>query len=186
MGNSRLDNNSELANHLIETKRKFLFDIKMKTTICLFLAATCIAVTLASPGHGHRGRPRFQPKPDLVDTAVGAGKFGTLVKLVQDLGLEQTLRNARGVTVFAPTDAAFAKLSAEQAKKIVLTHVVGALVPYAKVRNGDVATTLSGEKITLKKYGGVKVEYNGGVSNVIKADEFASNGVIHVIDKVIV
>merc|ERR1712115_273485 len=194
MGNSRLDNNSELANHLIETKRKFLFDIKMKTTICLFLAATCIAVTLASPGHGHRGRPRFQPKPDLVDTAVGAGSFGTLVKLVQDLGLEQTLRNARGVTVFAPTDAAFAKLpagtleslSTEQAKKIVLTHVVGALVPYAKVRNGDVATTLSGEKITLKKYGGVKVEYNGGVSNVIKADEFASNGVIHVIDKVIV
>ena len=59
--NSRLDN-SELANHLIETKRKFLFDIKMKTTICLFLAATCIAVTLASPGHRHHGRPRLQPK----------------------------------------------------------------------------------------------------------------------------
>ena len=63
--NSRLDN-SELANRLIETKRKFLFDIKMKTTICLFLAATCIAVTLASPGHGHRGRPRFQPKPGTI------------------------------------------------------------------------------------------------------------------------
>merc|ERR1719268_670753 len=97
----------------------------MKTTICLFLAATCIAVTLASPGHGHRGRPRLQPKPDLVDTAVGASKFGTLVKLVQDLGLDQTLRTARGVTVFAPTDDAFAKLpagtleslSTEQAKK---------------------------------------------------------------------
>merc|ERR1712180_546197 len=195
MGNSRLDN-SELANHLIETKRKFLFDIKMKTTICLFLAATCIAVTLASPGHGHRGRPRFQPKPkpDLVDTAVGAGSFKTLVKLVQDLGLEQTLRNARGVTVFAPTDDAFAKLpagtleslSTEQAKKIVLTHVVGAKVPAARVRNGDVAT-LSGEKITLKKSGGsVQVKYNGGTSNVITADVFASNGVIHVIDKVIV
>ena len=68
---------------------------------------------------------------DLVDTAVGAGNFKTLVKLVQDLGLEQTLRNARGVTVFAPTDDAFAKLpagtleslSTEQAKKIVLTLV---------------------------------------------------------------
>jgi len=187
--------NSELANHLIETKRKFLFDIKMKTTICLFLAATCIAVTLASPGHRHHGRPRLQPKgKDLVDTAVGAGNFGTLVKLVQDLGLEQTLRNARGVTVFAPTDAAFAKLpagtleslSTEQAKKIVLTHVVGAKVPAAQVRNGDVAT-LSGEKITLKKSGGsVQVKYNGGTSNVVTADVFASNGVIHVIDKVIV
>merc|ERR1712180_74882 len=197
MGNSRLDN-SELANHLIETKRKFPFDIKMKTTICLFLAATCIAVTLASPGHGHRGRPRFQPKPgptlDLVDTAVGAGKFGTLVKLVQDLGLEQTLRNARGATVFAPTDDAFAKLpagtleslSTEQAKKIVLTHVVGAKVPAAQVRNGAVST-LSGEKITLKKSGNsVQVKYNDGTSNVVTADVFASNGVIHVIDKVIV
>merc|ERR1711872_222273 len=113
MGNSRLDN-SELANHLIETKRKFLFDIKMKTTICLFLAATCIAVTLASPGHGHRGRPRFQPKPDLVDTAVGAGKFGTLVKLVQDLGLEQTLRNARRVAaVFRSNTTAVPQMSSQ-------------------------------------------------------------------------
>merc|ERR1712136_695332 len=194
MGNSRLDN-SELANHLIETKRKFLFDIKMGTTICLFLAATCIAVTLASPGHRHHGRPRLQPKgKDLVDTAVGEGSFNTLVKLVQDLGLEQTLRNARGVTVFAPTDDAFAKLpagtleslSTEQAKKIVLTHVVGAKVSAAAVRNGAVAT-LSGEKITLQKSGGsVQVKYNDGVSKVIKADVFASNGVIHVIDKVIV
>jgi len=194
--NSRLDN-SELANHLIETKRKFLFDIKMKTTICLFLAATCIAVTLASPGHRHHGRPRLQParpSKDLVDTAVGAGSFNTLVKLVQDLGLEQTLRNARGVTVFAPTDDAFAKLpagtleslSTEQAKEIVLTHVVGAKVPAAAVMNGAVAT-LSGKKITLQKSGsGVSVKYNGGVSNVIKADVFATNGVIHVIDKVIV
>jgi len=54
------------------------------------------------------------------------------------------------------------------------------------VRNGDVAT-LSGKKITLKKSGGsVQVKYNGGTSNVITADVFASNGVIHVIDKVIV
>jgi len=60
------------------------------------------------------------------------------------------------------------------------------LVPAAKVRNGDVAT-LSREKITLKKSGGsVQVEYNGGTSNVVTADVFASNGVIHVIDKVIV
>merc|ERR1711951_110284 len=153
-----MGDNSELANHLIETKRKFLFDIKMKTTICMFLAATCIAVTLASPGHRHHGRPRVQSKPDLVDTAVGAGNFKTLVKLVQDLGLEQTLRNAKGVTVFAPTDAAFAKLpagtleslSTEQAKKIVLTHVVGAKVPAAQVQTGKVAT-FGGEKIKLIK-----------------------------------
>ena len=168
----------------------------MKTTICLFLAATCIAVTLASPGHRYHGKPRLQPKPskDLVDTAVGAGSFGTLVSLVQKLGLEDALRNTKGATVFAPTDAAFAKLpagtleslSTEQAKKIVLTHVVNGVVPSTAVRNGDVAT-LSGEKITLQKRGrSVSVKYNGGVSNVGPADVFASNGVIHVIDKVIV
>ena len=66
------------------------------------------------------------------------------------------------------------------------SHVVGAKVPAAAVRNGAVAT-LSGEKITLQKSGsGVSVKYNDGVSKVIKADVFATNGVIHVIDKVIV
>merc|ERR1712241_112159 len=130
---------------------------------------------------------------DIVDVAVGAGSFSTLVKIVQDLGLVQTLKDAPALTVFAPTDDAFNKLPAgtlesltpEQAKAIVVRHVVAAKVPAAAVVTGTVSTL--GDDIELEKTaeGGVKVNYNGGVSNVVTADVAASNGVIHVIDKVI-
>merc|ERR1712012_1082271 len=130
---------------------------------------------------------------DIVDVAVGAGSFTTLVKIVQDLGLVQTLKDSPALTVFAPTDDAFNKLPAgtlesltpEQAKAIVVRHVVKAKVPAAAVQTGTVSTL--GDDIELEKTaeGGVKVNYNGGVSNVITADVDASNGVIHVIDKVI-
>merc|ERR1711992_373767 len=106
----------------------------------------------------------------------------TLVKIVSDLGLVDFLKGEPALTIFAPTDAAFAKLpkgtleslTPEQAKAIVVRHVVKAKVPAAAVQTGTVSTP-----------GGVKVNYNGGVSNVITADVDASNGVIHVIDKVI-
>merc|ERR1712026_215257 len=134
-----------------------------------------------------------KPLGDIVDVAVGAGSFKTLVKIVGDLGLVDTLKTAEALTVFAPTDEAFAKLpegtlqslTPDQAKEIVLRHVVAARVPAAAVVSGPVKT-LGGEEITLvKSHHGVQVQYNGGASNVVTADVFASNGVIHVIDKVI-
>merc|ERR1712045_545770 len=131
---------------------------------------------------------------DVVDVAVNAGSFKTLVKIVSDLGLVDTLKNAQALTVFAPSDDAFAKLpagtleslTADQAKEIVLRHVVTAKVPAAAVTTGDVAT-IGGELIGLVKtpQGGVQINYKGGVSNVVTADVQASNGVIHVIDNVI-
>jgi len=133
------------------------------------------------------------PGPDVVDVAVNAGSFKTLVKIVSDLGLVDFLKGEPALTIFAPTDAAFAKLpegtleslTPEQAKAIVVRHVVKAKVPAAAVQTGTVSTL--GDDIELEKTaeGGVKVNYNGGVSNVITADVDASNGVIHVIDKVI-
>ena len=134
-----------------------------------------------------------EPLGDIVDVAVGAGSFKTLVKIVSDLGLVDTLKNAEALTVFAPSDDAFAKLpqgtleslTPDQAKAIVLRHVVSAKVPAASVVSGPVRT-LGGEDIYLvKSANGVQVNFNGGTSNVITADVFASNGVIHVIDKVI-
>jgi len=131
---------------------------------------------------------------DVVDVAVGAGSFTTLVSIVSDLGLVETLKGAEALTIFAPSDEAFAKidpevlasLTDEQKKTIVLRHVVTAKVPAAAVTTGPVET-IGGESIDLVKTaeGGVQVNFNGGTSNVVAADVMASNGVIHVIDKVI-
>merc|ERR1711992_455258 len=131
---------------------------------------------------------------DLVDVAVGTGAFTTVVKIVSDLGLVDTLKGAEALTVFAPSDEAFAKLpegtleslSAEDAKAIILRHVVAAKVPAAAVSTGAV-DTIGGEAIDLIKTddGGVQIKYNGNTVNVVTADVMASNGVIHVIDNVI-
>ena len=131
---------------------------------------------------------------DVVDVAVGAGAFTTLVKIVSDLGLVDTLKSAEALTVFAPSDDAFAKLPAgtlesltpDQAKEIVLRHVVTAKVPATAVATGPVET-IGGEVIDLVKTpeGGVQINYNENTQNVVTADVMASNGVIHVIDSVI-
>merc|ERR1712241_904911 len=116
---------------------------------------------------------------DVVDVAVGAGAFTTLVKIVNDLGLVETLKGVDAVTIFAPSDEAFAKLPAgtleslttEQAKAIVSRHVVaGASVMAADVTTGDVET-FGGEEIGLFKTseGGVQVAYNGQTVNVVTA-----------------
>merc|ERR1719447_2311981 len=140
--------------------------------------------------------PEVAKVGDVVDVAVGAGAFTTLVKVVSDLGLVETLKGVEAVTIFAPSDEAFAKLpegtleslTPEQAKAIVARHVVaGATVMAADVATGDVET-FGGETVGLVKTeeGGVQVVYNGQTVNVVTADVGASNGVIHVIDNVIV
>merc|ERR1712241_1644853 len=135
------------------------------------------------------------PEPDVVDVAVGACSFNTLVKIVGDLGLVPTLKGVDAVTIFAPSDEAFAKLpkgtleslTTEQAKAIVSRLVVaGATVMAADVATGDVET-FGGEEVGLVKTedGDVQVSFNGNAVNVVAADVKASNGVIHVIDAVI-
>ena len=132
---------------------------------------------------------------DVVDVAIAAGNFQTLVKLLSDLGLVDALREASAQTIFAPSDEAFAKLpegtleslTPEQALAIVLRHVVGgATVAAADVTTGPVET-LGGEVIDLIKTdkGGVLISYMGNEIKVVTADVMASNGVIHVIEEVI-
>jgi len=127
---------------------------------------------------------------DIVDVAVGAGNFKTLVAAVQAAGLVDTLKSPGPFTVFAPTDAAFAKipkatldaLLADKAKlTAVLTyHVVPGKVMAKDVKAGKVKTVQGGE-LTITTTGGVKVDG----ANVVTTDIAASNGVIHVIDTVI-
>lgn len=127
---------------------------------------------------------------DIVDTAVSAGSFNTLVAAVKAAGLVDTLKGPGPFTVFAPTDAAFAKipkadldaLLADKAKltQVLTYHVVPGKVMAADVKAGDVKT-VQGSAINVSTAGGVKV--NG--ANVVKTDIVADNGVIHVIDTVI-
>jgi len=128
---------------------------------------------------------------DLVDTAVSAGSFKTLVTAVQAAGLVDTLKGPGPFTVFAPTDAAFAKIPQETLNGLlndraaltsVLTyHVVAGRVMAADVRAGQVPT-VQGSSITVTTSGG-NVQVNG--ANVVQTDIVTSNGVIHVIDAVI-
>jgi uncharacterized surface protein with fasciclin (FAS1) repeats len=137
---------------------------------------------------------------DIVDTAIGAGSFTTLVAAVQAAGLEETLRGEGPFTVFAPSDDAFAKLPAEtltalmadptgDLKGILTYHVVPSKVMAADVVGlaGTEVTTVNGATFTVN-VDGDKVSLTdaaGNTVNVVKTDIETSNGVIHVIDGVL-
>lgn len=145
-----------------------------KTLLALALAATAVAA---------------QAK-DIVDTAVAAGSFKTLATALQAAGLVETLKGKGPFTVFAPTDEAFAKipkadldaLLKDKAKlTAVLTyHVVPGKVMAKDVKAGKVKT-VQGSELTIATTGGVTVDK----AKVIKTDIVADNGVIHVIDSVV-
>jgi uncharacterized surface protein with fasciclin (FAS1) repeats len=134
------------------------------------------------------------PTGDIVDTAVASGKFPTLVKLVQTAGLVETLKGKGPFTVFAPTEAAFAKLPKatvnallkdKKALQAVLTYHV---VPGAVMASDVVG--LNGKKVKTVQGGEVKISVKNGKvklnkSNVIQTDIKTTNGVIHVIDTVL-
>ena len=145
--------------------------------------AGLVAVTpVSADNHG---------KKDIVDTAVAAGQFNTLAAALKAAGLIDTLKGKGPFTVFAPTDAAFAKLPAgtvegllkDKAKltKILTYHVVAGKVLAADVVKLKDAKTVEGSAVKINTSGGVKVND----ATVVKTDVEASNGVIHVIDTVL-
>jgi uncharacterized surface protein with fasciclin (FAS1) repeats len=151
-------------------------------------AALLILPTLAS------AQPKAAPAKNIVETAVAAGSFNTLVAAVKAAGLVETLSGPGPFTVFAPSDAAFAKLPAgtlealpkDKAKlaSILTYHVVPGKVMAADVikMNGAKPATANGQALDIVVRGG-KVYVNG--AQVTTADVQASNGVIHVIDAVV-
>jgi len=169
------------------------------------LATTTWAGNCSSSGHAASSQSTcgssspaaltsYSSKPDIVDTAVSAGSFNTLVAAVKAAGLVDALKSEGPFTVFAPTDDAFAKLPKgtlesllKPENKALLTsiltyHVVPGRLMAADVVKAEAAKTLNGQQfaITATK-SGVKVDN----ANVIKTDIATSNGVIHVIDSVI-
>ena len=144
-----------------------------------FIAISTLALTAAT----------VQAK-DIVDTAVAAGDFKTLAVALERAGLIDTLKGKGPFTVFAPTDAAFAKvpkkdldaLLADKSKlaSVLTYHVVPGTVMARDVKAGKVKT-VQGSDLTLSTSDGVKVDS----ANVVKTDIVADNGVIHVIDSVV-
>jgi uncharacterized surface protein with fasciclin (FAS1) repeats len=134
-------------------------------------------------------------KADIVDTAIAAGSFKTLAAALGAAGLVDTLKGAGPFTVLAPTDAAFAALPAGLVDKLlkpenktalakVLTyHVISGSVKAAAVVKLSSAKSVEGSEVSIKVTGG-KVTVDA--ANVTKTDIIASNGIIHVIDKVLV
>ncbi|CUJ90763.1 Immunogenic protein MPT70 precursor [Shimia thalassica] len=153
-----------------------------------FLALTSVAALASATVAFADGHSK-----DIVDTAVGAGSFSTLVAAVQAAGLVDTLKGEGPFTVFAPTDEAFAALpegtvasllmpeNKDQLVSILTYHVVAGKVMSGDLSNNMMAPTVQGSDVKIMTEGGVTV--NG--ANVITADIKASNGVIHVIDAVI-
>lgn len=128
---------------------------------------------------------------DIVDTAVKAGSFSTLIAAVKAAGLVDTLKGAGPFTVFAPSDEAFAKLPAgtvdallkdiPKLKKILTYHVVSGKVMAADVMKMKSAKTVEGSEVKIDASHGVKVNS----STVTTPDVAADNGVIHIIDTVL-
>jgi len=148
----------------------------MKRTLLAIAASTLIATNALGK--------------DIVDTAVSAGTFNTLATALKAAGLTDTLKGPGPFTVFAPTDAAFAKLPQDQLQALladkskltaVLTyHVVPGVVMSKDVKPGMVKT-VQGSNLNVTTMGGVKVNS----ANVTTVDIVADNGVIHVIDTVV-
>jgi uncharacterized surface protein with fasciclin (FAS1) repeats len=133
-----------------------------------------------------------KPTNDIVETAIAAGSFKTLVAAVQAAGLVETLKGKGPFTVFAPTDEAFAKLPPgtveallkDKAKltAILTYHVVPGDVRAAQAVKLTSAKTVNGQSLTISTNGGV---VSIDKAKVVKTDILASNGVIHVIDTVV-
>ena len=160
----------------------------MLTALALGCASTGDALTQAPDQASQEGT---SAENNIVEVAVAAGSFTTLATALEAAGLVETLQGDGPFTVFAPTDEAFAKLPAgalddllanpEKLKAVLLLHVVDGKVTAADVSGLSEATALSGGTLAIDTSDGVKV----GGATVTQADVMASNGVIHIIDTVL-
>ena len=176
----------------------------VRLTLRSVFAVATLALVACGGGEATGGAPVQDPttagnvssaaKSDIVDTANGAGSFKTLIAAVKAADLESTLRGPGPFTVFAPTDEAFAKLPAgtvesllkpenkDKLKGILTYHVVSGKVGADQAMKLTTAKTVNGKELKLDASSGA---LHVGTGKVVKADVQASNGVIHVIDTVL-
>lgn len=167
---------------------------KLMLTTLAMVVCTAASTLMSIPAQAKEdAKEHAKEHPqDIVDTAVASGKFKTLVAAVQSAGLVETLKGKGPFTVFAPSDEAFAKLPAgtveallkdkEKLTAILTYHVVASKEMAAAALQKTELKTVNGKSLTLKVEGGNVWVGNG---KVVKTDIAASNGVIHVIDTVL-
>jgi len=163
---------------------------KLRLTTAALIATAVAIVAVSAPAA--TSTPTAAQK-NLVQTAVAAGQFKTLVSLVKKAGLASTLRGPGAFTVFAPTDAAFQKVPKKtlnellrnkaKLKAVLLYHVVSGKVTAADVVKLSSATTLNGKDVRIR-VSGSNVFVNN--AKVTKPDVIAANGVIHVVNRVLI
>jgi uncharacterized surface protein with fasciclin (FAS1) repeats len=175
-----------LASHVVYRESKLLRNEEEAMKRCL-LSLVVVGLVAAFAGRS------VAADKDIVDTAVAAGKFKTLAAALQAAGLVETLKGKGPFTVFAPTDDAFAKLpkgtvetllkpeNKEKLVAILTYHVVPGKVKAADVVKLKSAKTVSGKSVMIDASKGVRVNK----SNVVATDIETSNGVIHIIDAVL-
>lgn len=161
-----------------------------RSTVSLIVVALLGTMSLQALADDHAGHA----KPDLVEAAAAAGSFETLIAAARAAELVETLKGDGPYTLFAPTDAAFARLpegtvenllkeeNREQLRSILLYHVVSGRVPASEVAGKRELETAQGSPLSVKVEDG---EVHIGNARVIQADIEARNGVIHVIDAVV-
>jgi uncharacterized surface protein with fasciclin (FAS1) repeats len=162
----------------------------MKILVIIFVVALTPAIIFAG-----NYSSKAKMSQDIVDTAITAGSFNTLVTAVKAADLVEVLKGKGPFTVFAPTDDAFAKLpeetlnsllqpeNKEKLQSILTYHVVPGKYTASDIMGMGSAKTVNGESFSISKSGGNVMVDN---AKVIKTDVMASNGVIHVIDTVII
>jgi uncharacterized surface protein with fasciclin (FAS1) repeats len=171
--------------------------IRLRTLAVAVIGAVLLAALTATAGATRPASTQpaaMRPSMNIVQAAVAAGQFKTLVKLVKAAGLAGTLSTKGPFTVFAPTDAAFAKVPKKtlnallknkaQLRQVLLYHVVAGKVTAAKVVKLKSAPTLAKKSLAISVMGGAV--YLNGSTKVIQADVPATNGVIHVVNKVLI
>ena len=171
---------------------KKLSIVTAAAAFALIAGAGAVEAQYASPKEGAaKAKAESMAKMDIVETAAAAGSFNTLVTAIKAAGLVDALKGEGPFTVFAPTDEAFAKLpkgtlegllkDKEKLAKILTYHVVSGRVMAKDVAKLSEAKTLQGGMIWIDTSKGVKVND----ATVVKTDIMTSNGVIHVIDTVL-
>jgi uncharacterized surface protein with fasciclin (FAS1) repeats len=166
---------------------------KLILPIIAVVAILATAVVAFGNSDSSEGQATKAPKKNIVQTAVSAGKFDTLVSLVKSAGLAETLSGKGPFTVFAPTDKAFRKVPAEtlealgndrQAlRRVLLYHVADGRYPAARVVRRSSIPTLAGPRLKVQVRGDV---VRVGGARVITPNVKASNGVIHAINRVLI